>query len=86
MKYAFSILGTIFWLFYTCLLAILLFPPFFVILICPKCTDYADEPVIKRGTAKRCAETFRTLGHKRYHECLCTRYKGGKAGFRKALG
>ena len=36
-----------------------------------------DEPVIKRGTAQRRTGTFRTLRRKHYHECLCTRYKGG---------
>ena len=36
-----------------------------------------DEPVIKRGAAKRRAGTFRTFGRKHYNECLCTRYKGG---------
>ena len=45
-----------------------------------------NKPVIKRGTAKRCAGTFRTLGRKHYHKCLCTRYKGGNAGICKALG
>ena len=45
-----------------------------------------DKPVIKRGAAKRCAGTFRAFGRKHYNECLCTRQKGGEAGFRKAIG
>ncbi len=41
------------------------------------CLREDGEPVIKRGTAKRCAGTFRTLGRKHYNESLCTCYKGG---------
>ncbi len=30
-------------------------------------------------------EDFVSKGYSKDHECLCTRHKGGKAGFRKAL-